>query len=116
MQINGNPHIAIATTGEISWRMWSIFLCRTTAPVHRTTYFVHVEIKTDYGSHATAFGRYISVTLLSFAVNIAAFNTLTDRAHISPLVAQAIAIVVAFVFNFGLNSLYSFAGPKSRGE
>ena len=66
------------------------------------------------GSHATAFGRYVSVTLLSFAVNLAAFTMLI--AHVSPLVAQVIAIVLVFIFNFSLNSSYSFAVPKSRGE
>jgi putative flippase GtrA len=68
------------------------------------------------GSHATAFGRYISVTLLSFGINLAAFKMLNDHVHISPLVAQAIAIVLVFVFNYVLNASYSFAGPKSRGE
>ena len=68
------------------------------------------------GTHATAFGRYISVTLLSFAVNLAAFKMLNEHVDVSPLVAQAIAIVLVFVFNFGLNASYSFAGPKSRGE
>jgi putative flippase GtrA len=67
------------------------------------------------GSHATAFGRYISVTLLSFAVNLLAFKLLIDHVDLDPLLAQAITIVVVFVFNFGLNSSYSFAAPKSGG-
>jgi putative flippase GtrA len=67
------------------------------------------------GSHATAFRRYISVTLLSFAVNLAAFKLLSDHVAVSPLVAQAIAIVLVFAFNFSLNASYSFAGPRSRG-
>jgi putative flippase GtrA len=68
------------------------------------------------GSHATAFSRYISVTLLSFAVNLAAFKLLSDHVAISPLAAQAIAIVLVFAFNFSLNASYSFAGPTARGE
>ncbi len=67
------------------------------------------------GSHATAFRRYISVTVLSFFVNLAAFKILNDLFGVSPLLAQAIAIVTVFLFNFGVNSSYSFAGPKSRG-
>jgi putative flippase GtrA len=68
------------------------------------------------GSHATAFGRYITVTLFSFAVNLTAFKMLNDHVGVSPLLAQAIAIVLVFCVNFGLNASYSFAGPKSRGK
>jgi hypothetical protein len=55
--------------------------------------------------------------LLSFALNLAAFKALNDHLHFYPLGAQSIAIVLVFVFNFGLNSSYSFAGRKtSRGK
>lgn len=66
------------------------------------------------GSHVTAFRRYLSVTLLSFAVNLAAFKALNEHLHFNPLRAQAIAIVLVFVFNFSLNSSYSFAGYKTN--
>jgi putative flippase GtrA len=65
------------------------------------------------GSHVTAFRRYLSVTLLSFAVNLAAFKALNEYLHFKPLAAQAIAIVLVFLFNFILNSSYSFAGHNT---
>jgi putative flippase GtrA len=60
------------------------------------------------GSHVTAFRRYLSITLLSFVINLTAFKVLSVHLHFNPLVAQATAIAIVFVFNFSLNSSYSF--------
>ena len=63
-----------------------------------------------------AFRRYVSVTLLSFVINLAAFKVLSEHLHVNPLVAQAAAIAIVFVFNFSLNSSYAFAGHKTSGR
>ena len=68
------------------------------------------------GSHVIAFRRYVSVTLLSFVINLAAFKVLSEHLHVNPLVAQAAAIAIVFVFNFSLNSSYTFAGHKRVAE
>lgn len=60
------------------------------------------------GAHRTLFTRFVSVTLLTFALNILLFRLAYERFGLSYLLAQVTATGVIFIANFVINVRYTF--------
>ncbi|MEA3274328.1 MAG: GtrA family protein [Pseudomonadota bacterium] len=67
------------------------------------------------GSHAQRFPLFVAVAIAMLALNAAIFWGLHERAGVNYLLAQAVAIGVVFLFNFLINSLYTFASEEPFG-
>jgi putative flippase GtrA len=59
-------------------------------------------------SHAEAFIKYLTVTLVMLLFNLMILSGLLMLTVLTPLFAQITTIAVAFVVNFSINSLFTF--------
>lgn len=67
------------------------------------------------GSHARRFPLFFGIAVAMLGFNAAIFWGLHERAGMNYLLAQAFAIGVVFLFNFVINSRYTFAPERTSG-
>lgn len=65
------------------------------------------------GAHGAMFARFVVVTILTFAANIAFFHLLNDVIGLWYFASQVVASAVLFVVNFVVNRHYTF---RPRGD
>lgn len=67
------------------------------------------------GSHARQFPLFVSVAVAMLGLNAAIFWGLHEGVGMNYLLAQAFAIGTVFLFNFLINSRYTFSSDRASG-
>jgi putative flippase GtrA len=97
------------TIGHVIGYLGSLYLSYALAMVVAFTLHRRYTFRvTGSGNRLVDFGRFVAVNLVSLAINSVTLPLLVELAHLHPLVAQAIVVVVSVLVSYFGHKWFSF--------